>query len=229
MKFFFIVLSIVVLTSAPGCSIFTTDSSEVEKSAQELATEGSQEFKEKNYKKSIELFTTLRDWYPFSKYAILAELKIADAHYKLEAYEEAIVAYQEFENLHPRNEAVPYVIYRTGMCWYNRIASIDKDQTPSRKAMEKFQRLTNRFPEDSHSIKARKKIEKCMNHLAGHEEYVAKFYLKGKHYKSALKRFEGIFANYPDTEPGKSSMEQITLCREMLDKEPKESGKKIEQ
>ncbi|SLM30750.1 putative DNA uptake lipoprotein [Desulfamplus magnetovallimortis] len=219
MRIISIGLLLFIFASISGCAWFSKDSQEVEKTARELAAEGNQEFKEKNYKNAIEAFTTLRDWYPFSKYAILAELKIADSHFKLKSYEEAIVAYQEFESLHPRNEAVPYVIYRTGMCWYNRIESIDKDQTPAKKAMEQFQRLTKRFPDDKYSEKAQKKIMKCTEHLAGHEAYIAEFYLKAKKYKAALKRFETIFAIYPDTEAGKQSIEKIVLCRKLLEEE----------
>lgn len=189
----------------------------MEKGAKELATQGSLEFREESYKEAIKSFTTLRDWYPFSQYAILAELKIADSHYKLENYEDARSSYEEFENLHPENEAIPYVIYRIGMCWYNRIDTVDKDQTAAKKAMEQFQRLVNRFPEDAHSPKAAKKTKKCMESLANHEEYIATFYLKDKKYKAALKRFEELFALYPDTEAGKRALESIALCRKVME------------
>lgn len=188
----------------------------MEKSAKELATQGSLEYREENYRDAIKSFSTLRDWYPFSQYAILAELKIADSHYKLEDYEDARASYEEFENLHPKNEAIPYVIYRTGMCWYNRIETTDKDQTPAKKAMEQFQRLVSRFPKDTHIPRAEKKIIKCMESIAEHEEYVAQFYLKSKHYKAALKRFETIFAIYPDTEAGKRALGNIEQCRKFI-------------
>jgi len=190
----------------------------MEKSAKELATQGSLEFRAEEYKNAIKSFSTLRDWYPFSQYAILAELKIADSHYKLEDYEDARSSYEEFENLHPKNEAIPYVIYRIGMCWYNRIETIDKDQAPAKKAMEQFQRLAIRFPKDTHTSRAQKKISKCMASIAEHEEYVASFYLKSKHYKAALKRFETIFALYPDTEAGKRSLDNIEMCRKIIGK-----------
>lgn len=190
----------------------------MEKSAKELATQGSLEFRQEDYKKAIKSFTALRDWYPFSQYAILAELKIADAHYKLEEYEDARTNYEMFENLHPENEAIPYVIYRTGMCWYKRIDTVDKDQIPAKKATEQFQRLVSRFPQDSHTPRAVKKIKRCMESLANHEEYVADFYLKDKKYKAALKRFEEIFALYPDTEAGKRALENIAVCRKIVEK-----------
>ncbi len=211
-----ILASILIFTS--GCSWFSSEDREMEKSAKELATQGSLEFKEESYRKAIKSFTTLRDWYPFSQYAILAELKIADAHYKLEEYEDARANYDQFENLHPENEAIPYVIYRIGLCWYNRIDTVDKDQTPAKKAMEQFQRLVARFPSDPYSPYALKKIKRCKESLANHEEYIGNFYLKGKKYKAALKRFEEIFALYPDTKAGKRALENIALCKKILEK-----------
>ncbi|MBF0210588.1 MAG: outer membrane protein assembly factor BamD [Desulfamplus sp.] len=211
-------LSILLIFMAliSGCSWFGAEEREMNKSAKELAIQGSIEFRDKDYKKAIKSFTDLKDWYPFSQYAILAELKIADAQYKLEEYEDARASYETFENFHPENEAVPYVIYKTAMCWYNRIETVDKDQTPAKKALDQFRRLSIRFPQDAHTKLAQKRIKRCLESLAEHEEYVAKFYLKGKKYKAALKRFEEIFALYPDTDAGKRALENIALCQKML-------------
>ena len=91
-----------------------------------------------DYSRAIEKFEKLKDWFPFSRYAILAELKIGDANYNLERYQEAIFAYEEFEKLHPRNEAIPYVIYQIGRCYFDQIETIDRDQNSARKALEKL-------------------------------------------------------------------------------------------
>ena len=211
-----IVLITALFLSLTGCSWFKDSGREMEKSAETLVNEGMSDYRQENYRDAIRSFTTLRDWYPFSKYAILAELKIADAHYRLEEYEEAIPAYQEFENLHPRNEAIPFVIYRIGMCWYNKIPSVDKDQTPAAKAMAEFQRLVDKFPRDTHSVKAGKRIKRCKESLAGHEAYIADYYFKTKCYKAALKRYESLFAVYPDTRPGRKALKKIPLCREKI-------------
>ena len=79
-----------------GCAWFEPKE---EKTAQELVQDGVDYFDAGSYKKAIESFEKLRDWYPFSKYAILAELKIADAYFNLESYADAIFAYEEFEQL----------------------------------------------------------------------------------------------------------------------------------
>ena len=109
MKHFILLFSVFALMiSLSGCASRDPD---IDKPAHELARNGMDEFEDEDNKRAIELFEKLRDWYPFSKYVKLAELKIADGHYHLEEYEDAIFAYEEFEELHPKNEAIPYVIY----------------------------------------------------------------------------------------------------------------------
>lgn len=135
-----------------GCSLFKPKK---EKTAQELADKGMAEYSDKNYRVAIDTFSDLKNWYPFSKYAILADLKIADSYYELEEYDEAVHAYSEFENLHPRNEAVPEVVYKTGLCYFNQIDTIDRDQSNASKALNTFNRLLQQFPDSEFSDKAR--------------------------------------------------------------------------
>ncbi len=187
-----------------------------EKSIQDLANSGMNEFKKENYKTSIEYFEKLKDWYPFSKYAILAELKIADSYYKLKEYDEAISAYEEFVNLHPRNEATCYVIYQIGLCYFEQIDTVDRDQTTAQKALDTFKKLIKQFPENAYANRARVNLKKCLKSLAGHEFYVGFFYYKNKHYKAALSRFEAVLTNYPDVGIHHEALKYIALCKESL-------------
>ena len=77
-------ISLLILSGCSGLGI------KEEKSAEELADDGMSQFKKKRFRSSIESFEKLKDWYPFSKFAILAELKIAEAYYSLEEYEDAL-------------------------------------------------------------------------------------------------------------------------------------------
>ena len=206
-------VNIIALLTLVGCGWFGPKN---EKPAPELARDGVKAFKNGDYRDAIESFETLKDWYPFSKYAILAELKIADAHYRLAEYDEAIFAYEEFENLHPRNEAIPYVIYQIGRCYYDQIDTIDRDQTTARKALDTFKRLTNKFPDDGYALKARPHIIQCYKSLASHDFYVGHFYYKSKHYKAALHRFKSVLSNYPDVGVHYEALQYITLCEAAL-------------
>ena len=190
-----------------------------EESAQELAWDGMDAYDSGNYRKAIEKFQKLKDFYPFSKYAILAELKIADAHYHREEYEEAIFEYENFERLHPRNEAIPYVIYQIGRCYYDQIDTVDRDQTSARKALETFQRLQKQFPEDQYARRAEEHISKTLKSLAGHTYYIGVFYYKTRHYKAALHRFMSIISDYPDVGYHQQALEYISKCEASIAKE----------
>ncbi len=215
MKKLFLFFTLVVLLS--GCALFES-SNEMGKSAEELVAEGSSAFISENYKASIKAYMDLKDWYPFSKYAILAELKIADAHYHLKEYDEAILAYEAFENLHPKNDAIPYVIYSTGLCWFDQLDTVDRDQTPAKNSMTQFKRLIDQYPESEFAQKAKEKIQKCLENLSGHELYVANFYYKTKQYKSALIRYESLVTNYPNSKESKEALNKILECRALANK-----------
>jgi len=202
-----------MLLLCSGCAWFETrDNLPV----QELAANGMDDFANGEYRDAIESFEKIRDWYPFSKYAVLAELKTADAYYHLKEYEDAVAGYEEFENLHPRNEAVPYVVFQIGRCHFERIVSIDRDQSFTRKSVETFTRLIQRFPNDPYSTRATELLKVCHKQLCGHDLYVGKFYFKSKHYKAALQRFQDVLTLYPDVGSHQEALRYIAECEDCL-------------
>ena len=58
------IIFLVFLLVAAGCA-----KHKQEKTAEQLAAEGTTYFDEENYPKAIQSYEKLRDWYPFSKYA----------------------------------------------------------------------------------------------------------------------------------------------------------------
>ena len=221
------IICLVVLLVATGCSTLKDQFDKIfgiedSVGAQELAWEGMDAYESGKYDKAIEKFQKLKDYYPFSKYAILAELKIADAHYQREEYEEAAFAYENFEQLHPRNEAIPYVIYQIGRCYYDKIDSPDRDQTSAQKALETFQRLVKQFPGDQYSTRAAEHIKTAQKSLAGHAYVVGIFYYKTKHYKAALNRFMSIISDYPDVGYHQKALEYIARCEASIAREESE-------
>jgi len=193
-----------------GCAWFQAKK---EKTARELAEKGMEAFQDNDYRKAIESFEKLKDWYPFSRYAMLAELKIGDAHYHRNEYEEAVFAYEEFENLHPKNEAVPYVVYQIGRCYFDRLQTIDRDQTMARDALQTFERLIRSYPSSPYARKAGEHMKDCNRNLAEHEFYVGLFYYKSKRYKAALERFKTVLRSYPDLGVHHKALDYIPLCQ----------------
>jgi outer membrane protein assembly factor BamD len=193
--------------------------------AEQLIEEGAIAFENEDYKDALKAYTQLKDWYPFSRYAILAELRIADSHYELEEYDEAIFAYTDFEELHPKNDAIPRVIYRRGLCWYKRIDSVDRDSRPAARAIVQFNRLKARFPNSSYISKIDKMIVECNNNIAGHELYVAEFYFKSKNYKASLNRYKYLVEHFPTSKYAKIALNRIDKVQEKVDKIEEKSSK----
>ncbi len=148
------------------------------------------------------------------------------------SYEEAIPLYEEFEKLHPTNEAIPYVIFQEGSSYYKLMASPDRDQTFTHKLIETYGRLLKRYPENPFGYEARKRIKEARDHLARHEFLVAGWYIRTGHLPQAKNRLEVIMDLYPDTSARveaegllkEERIAQATLTAEPgAEKEPEES------
>jgi outer membrane protein assembly factor BamD len=191
---------------------------EEEKTPSELMAQAGEDLDRGYYKAAAEAFQKIKDRYPYSKFAILAELKMADTLFMQSSYDEAYDAYKEFERLHPTHQGIPYVIYREGMCHYKQMKSIDRDQGPSMKAKEDFGRLVNRFPKNVYAARARMKIRECYVNLAQHELYVGRFYFRMKQYRAASSRFRYAIGHYPDVGQYYEALEYLGRCEEKLAK-----------
>jgi outer membrane protein assembly factor BamD len=214
LKTVLVFLCLLFLTS--GCSHFGSGKKDRKDSPEELMNKGMSQFRKGDYKEAVELFQKLKDRYPYSKLAVHAELKLADSLFKRNEFEEAAETYMEFERLHPRNEAIPYVIYQQGMCHFLRMGKIDRDQTSTKNALKEFERLQRKFPDDPFSLMAQRRITKCISNLAEHEFYVGRFYYKSRHYVAALKRFEYLINHYPDAGQYEKTLVYIANCKEKL-------------
>jgi len=223
MKRFIVFVVLFVAVSVTSCGKYFKQEVE-EQPAQSLAITAMEYYEKEKYKKAIQYFEKINDWYPFSKYAILAELKIADSHYNMEAYEEASYAYRQFESLHPKNEAIPYVIYQDAMCDYNRMDTIDRDQGSTLRALETFERLNAKFPDHELREEVDEKIIECHTLIAGNYFYIAKFYYKNKDYLAALNRFNMIVDEYDDSEVYQEALEYVELCKAKLKQQVKDKG-----
>lgn len=188
-----------MLPSLSGCGIidyFYLPPSE--DTAQELFEAGNDAMREKHYVSAAQYYSKLKENHPFSPYAIEAELSLADAYFLDEEWAEASEAYKEFETLHPRHEAIPYVLYQVGMSDMNLYPSVDRATQPIQEAYSYFQRLKESYPNTDYGVKASDKMKECRELLAKHELYVGDFYFRMGKYGSALSRYREVETKYKD-------------------------------
>lgn len=212
----FLVTLLSLFLLAPGCTkiketLRIEEKAEVHLPAEQLIIKGMDEFNVGKYFLAIDYFNEVLDRYPFSPQAPLAELKAADSNYYMERYEEALVLYKEFEERHPTNEAMAYVMYQKGMCNYNRIGRIDRDISGAEDAIQAFQELLRAHPQSPYTNEAQARIKAATEFLVSHEFNVVEFYLRTEKYSQAAIRLRYILAMYPDSEVAPKAQEILDL------------------
>jgi outer membrane protein assembly factor BamD len=166
--------------------------------AEGLIVQGMDAYNVGNYYKSLKAFNQILDQYPFSKEATLAELKAADSHFYTEEYVEAKALYLEFEERHPTNEAIAYVMFQVGMCDFRRTDRIDRDITGAQEAIQDFSKLLRSFPSSPYTREAKAHTAAAREFLVNHEYFVAVFYVRTEKYEQALHRLDYLISMYPD-------------------------------
>ena len=196
----------ILLFSLSGCAQlkdtfdFTSEEVDLEYPAKDLIIKGMEDYNVGKYFTAAEYFQEITEKYPFSPEALLAELKAADSNYFMERYNEALVKYEDFEDRHPTNEAMPYVIYQQAMCNYKQIDRIDRDSIVAQKSLNQFTRLLRTFPESPYTADAEENIAEARTFLADHEYAVIEFYLRTEKYEEAKTRIQYLITRYPEAE-----------------------------
>ena len=193
------------LFSLGGCaqikSLFSKEDGEeqdIRLSAQTLAGKGMDEYSNAEYYKARKYFDQILDYYPFSPEAMLAQLKAADSNYYMENYQEALMLYHEFEERHPTNEAIPYVMYHIAMCHYQQIDRVDRDTSGAENAIREFSKLLRAFPNSPYSNEAKARSRAANEFLVNHEYFVVEFYLRTEKYEEAETRLQYLTSTYPN-------------------------------
>lgn len=205
---FVLVLLLVLATTLSGCSTFKgmfssfkfgEDDDPKSLPPETLIVQGMDAYNVGNYNDANKNFKIILDEYPFSPQAILAELKSADANYYNKQYPEAKVLYKTFEERHPTNEAIPYVLFQIGMCDYLRTDRLDRDASGPQEAIKSFTRLINAYPQSPYAKEAKARINDSKEFLVNHEYMVAVFYVRTARYDEAKHRLKYLLARYPDS------------------------------
>lgn len=151
------------------------------------------------YQDAVKLFDEVERQHPYSQYAIDAQLNAAYAAYKGLRYDEAIIALDRFIELHPGHEDVPYALYLKGLCYYEQISDVKRDQEMTKLALNTFEGLMQRFPESTWAREAEYKRDLTLDHLAGKEMEIGRYYLTRGHVNAAINRFLSVVKNFDTT------------------------------
>lgn len=222
-------VSALVLVGA--CSAFETNLQDTEVSYQSTARqnfdEGDAAFKAERYAEAIKFFEHVKNKFPYSKYAVLADLRMADAHFEREKWLEAADAYRLFVRFHPRHEQVPYATWRVALSYYKEMqkgffllpAAHETDLASTNDAIRAFDDYLSRYPDGEHVEEARKLRTEARGRLAEHDLYAAKFYVQREKWQGALWRYERVANDFADTPKAAAALlEAGRICEEHLER-----------
>jgi len=171
----------------------------IERPATTIYDEATAALKAERYKEAAQLFDEVERQHPYSQWAAKAELMAAFAHYQNMKYDDAILAYDRFTQLHPGAPEAAYAYYMRALCRYEQISDVRRDQKVTREAMDGFQEVVRRFPDTEYAKSAKLKIDMTVDHLAGKEMDVGRFYLNSGEPNAAIGRFRTVIERYQTT------------------------------
>lgn len=137
-------------------------------------------------------FEEVERQHPYSSWARRAILMIAYAKYRARDYADAVTAAQRFIALHPGNESAPYAYYLIGICYFEQILDVGRDQAITQSALNALQEVVRRYPNSDYARDARLKIDMTYDQLAGKEMDVGRYYLNQNQTLAAMNRFRRV-------------------------------------
>lgn len=189
-----------------ACGGAGTGAVEYSVSAQRNYEKGLESLKSEDWVAASKYFAFIKNRFPYSKFATLSELRMADAEFGAEQFTEAIDAYRVFIRLHPTHEMVVngYASFRIGESYYKQLSgdswllppSAEGDQTSNEDAATELVSFVEKYPQSPYREKAQEILKKVGKKLADHEWYVAQYYWKRDKPMGTVLRLRRLLERY---------------------------------
>lgn len=202
-----------LLLSSCASSSTKTDAaegSEPTKSVEELYNEAADALDAKEYRRATTLFEEVERQYPYSKWATKAQLMAAFAAYESDSYDEAVLALDRFIELHPGNEDIDYAYYLKALAYYEQISDVARDQEMTEQALMAFDTIITRFPDSQYTRDSKLKRDLTLDHLAGKEMEIGRYYLNRNQINAAINRFRTVVKKYQTTTHTPEALHRLT-------------------
>ena len=180
------------------------------KNVEDLYNNGIDALNAKRYKTAVDQFDAIEQNYPYSSWAVNAQLMHGYAEYLQNHYTEAVGALDRYIQLHPASANTAYAYYLRSLCFYEQIADIQRDQKGTEQAMASLQDVVNRYPGTAYARDASLKIDLCRDHLAGKEMEIGRYYEGQKLYAAAINRFQRVVDDYQTTNHVPEALYRLT-------------------
>ena len=155
-------------------------------------------------------FDEVERQHPYSIWARRAMLMSAYCYYHANHYDDAISTADQYIALHPGSKEVAYAFYLKAVSLYEQIVDVGRDQSSTEGALTALQDVIQRFPNSEYARDATLKIDLTLDHLAGKEMAVGRYYLYKGDYIGAINRFRTVVEQYQKTSQIAEALERLT-------------------
>ena len=165
---------------------------------EQLYEQGLRQMKRGYYDEAILNFEKVRNHFPFNKYSVLSELRVADCLFEKAAFLESVDAYRQFARLHPRHPEIDYAIYRTARAEFKLAPTVaQRDQAHTRLGLRHIGDFEQRFPQSEYLDEVDRLRFKANRRLARAATQIGNFYWKQKKWAASERRYEDSVASFP--------------------------------
>lgn len=190
---FFLILLLAACSSAGDDGLVAEDSVDV------LYNRATAALDDKDYVTATKYFEEVERQHPYSKWATQAQLMAAYSSYLAQRYDESILALDRFVELHPGNKDVDYAHYLKALSYYEQISDVRRDQAMTEAALRALETLIRRYPDSKYTRDATLKRDLTLDHLAGKEMEIGRYYINRGHVNAAINRFRSVIKEYETT------------------------------
>ncbi len=166
---------------------------------QQIYLAGEAQLAEGEPRSAGETFGEVERLYPYSEWAKRAMLMSAFAYHEGALYAESRSAAERYLAFYPADVDAPYAQFLIGLSYYDQIVDIGRDQTATFDALMEMRDIIERYPDSEYAVSAQLKFELALDHLAGKEMEIGRYYLNRGHYTAAINRFRVVVEEYQTT------------------------------
>lgn len=187
-----------VLVAISACS--REDRTPIEgQSAQQIFNRAEYQLEVNRADDAAELFGEVERLYPYSALAKRALIMQAFAFHKDRDYPNSRAAAQRYLDFYPADEDAAYATYLMALSYYDQIDDVGRDQGLTFQALQALRTVIEQYPDTEYARSSILKFDLAFDHLAAKEMEIGRYYLKRKHYTSAINRFRVVVEQFQTT------------------------------
>jgi outer membrane protein assembly factor BamD len=172
------------LAEQPPQQIFETAEAELERGKAE---------------KAATLFADVERLYPYSEWAKRALIMSAFANHQDGNYEQSRADAQRYLDFYPADQDAAYAQYLMALSFYDQIDNVSRDQGVTFQALQALRTVIERYPDSEYATTSLLKFDLALDHLAGKEMEIGRYYLKRGHFGAAINRFRVVVEEFQTT------------------------------